>query len=45
MYAEPITIEKDGEVFDIFFIDSEGLMPKMAPIRTDLNTTKTTNQQ
>ena len=27
MYAEPITIEKEGEVFDIFFIDSEGIMP------------------
>ena len=25
MYAEPVTIEKDGDVFDIFFIDSEGL--------------------
>ena len=25
MFAEPITIEKDGDIFDIFFIDSEGL--------------------
>jgi len=24
-YAEPITIEKDGEIFDIFLMDSEGL--------------------
>ena len=28
MFAEPITIEKDDEVFDIFFVDSEGLLPK-----------------
>ena len=26
VYAEPITIEKEGEIFDIFFIDSEGLL-------------------
>lgn len=26
VYAEPITIEKDGEVFEIFFVDSEGLL-------------------
>lgn len=24
-YSEPITIEKDGEVFDIYVMDSEGL--------------------
>ena len=27
IYAEPLTIEKEGEAFDIFFIDSEGLLP------------------
>ena len=25
IYADPITIEKEGEVFDIFFVDSEGI--------------------
>jgi hypothetical protein len=25
IYSEPITIEKDGEVFDIYVMDSEGL--------------------
>jgi len=25
MYSEPVTIEKDGEVFDIYVMDSEGL--------------------
>ena len=25
IYSEPITLEKDGEVFDIFVMDSEGL--------------------
>lgn len=25
VYSEPITIEKDGEVFDIYVMDSEGL--------------------
>lgn len=24
-YSEPITIEKDGEIFDIYVMDSEGL--------------------
>ena len=33
MYADPVTIEKDGEVFDIFFIDSEGLLPR--PVTSD----------
>jgi hypothetical protein len=27
MYAEPITIEKEGEIFDVFFVDSQGLTP------------------
>ena len=30
IYAEPITIEKDGEVFDIFFVDTEGVIPDQA---------------
>ena len=30
MYADPVTIEKDGEEFDVFFIDSEGLLPRTA---------------
>ena len=31
MFADPITIEKEGEIFDIFFIDSEGLIPPPPP--------------
>ena len=33
MFADPITIEKEGEIFDIFFIDSEGIMawPSSSP--------------
>ena len=31
MFADPITIEKEGDIFDIFFIDSEGLLPPPQP--------------
>ena len=25
LYSEPVTLEKDGELFDIYIMDSEGL--------------------
>ena len=31
IYADPITIEKEGDVFDIFFVDSEGIDDVTSP--------------